>query len=126
MSDPFRLPRTKQCAKCPWKVTTDPYDIPHGYDPEAHAALRSTIADPADPLASLTAATLRMMACHEHPDGKEVPCVGWLINQLGPGNNIGLRLRMRRCENIEDVELDGEQHDRFEDTLPRGQRGVST
>ncbi len=59
-----------------------------------------------------------MMSCHERPPGKEVPCVGWLVNQLGPGNNIGLRLRMMRCENLQDVVLDGEQHATFEDTLP--------
>lgn len=28
-----------QCAKCPWKVTTDPFDIPDGYCPTKHAAL---------------------------------------------------------------------------------------
>lgn len=113
-----RLSRTVQCAKCPWKVTTDPYDIPRGYDPEAHAALRSTIADPADPLGGLMASTLRMMACHEHPTGDEVVCVGWLINQLD-GNNIGLRMAMRDCDNLHEVVLIGEQHACFDDTLPR-------
>lgn len=110
-----RLARTLQCAKCPWKVSTNPYDIPRGYDPKAHAALASTIADAG---AVPVGTSLHMMACHEHPPGKEVPCVGWLANQLGPGNNIGLRFAMRRCENLNEIVLDGEQHRRFEDTLP--------
>jgi len=45
-------------------------------------------------------------------------CVGWLMNQLGPGNNIGLRMRMMSCENAKKIRLRGEQHETFEDTLP--------
>lgn len=40
------------------------------------------------------------------------------MNQLGPGNNIALRLRMRHCGNIGHVQLDGSQHECFEGTLP--------
>ena len=58
------------------------------------------------------------MACHESPIGKETHCVGWLMNQLGPGNNIALRLEMRNYD-LSQVQLDGEQHETFEDTLPR-------
>lgn len=42
-------------------------------------------------------------------------CVEWLHNQLGVGNNIGLRMQMRNCENIRDLKVIGEQHERFED-----------
>lgn len=119
-----RLPRTKQCDKCPWKVSTDPYDIPGGYSVRKHKALKDTIADPT---MLQFGGGLRMMACHEHPPGKEVPCVGWLVNQLGPGNNIALRLQMLNCENARNIELDGPQHQRFEDTLPkRRKRGRKT
>lgn len=59
-----------------------------------------------------------IMACHEHEPGDEAHCVGWLMNQLGPGNNIGLRLKMMSCENAKHIKLDGEQHETFEDTLP--------
>jgi len=45
-------------------------------------------------------------------------CVGWLMNQLGPGNNIPLRLSVLSCENLKQVRLVGEQHETFEDTLP--------
>ncbi len=58
------------------------------------------------------------MACHEAPVGKEVHCVGWLVNQLGPGNNLGLRLRVITGQVDANVEVDGEQHACFEDTLP--------
>jgi hypothetical protein len=103
----------KQCKKCPWKVDTDPYEIPNGYCPTKHAALRNTIAEPGSLRGGAS-----MMACHETPQGKELPCVGWLVNQLGPGNNIGLRLAVRSGRIDANVETVGEQHERFEDTLP--------
>jgi hypothetical protein len=108
----WRLKRTTQCAKCPWRKDVDPYDIPNGYDVEKHRALKSTIVSG---LASLASGTMRVMACHESHDAH---CVGWLMNQLGPGNNIGLRMMMRDCSNAGKVRLIGEQHERFEDTLP--------
>ena len=106
----------KQCAKCPWKVSTDPNEIPNGYCKKRHGALKDTIAEPAS-LRGVGGA-LRMMACHETKKGKELPCVGWLAHQLGPGNNIGLRLAVSMGRIDADFELDGEQHERFEDTLP--------
>jgi hypothetical protein len=105
----------KQCAKCPWKVGTDPNEIPNGYCERKHAALQSTIKSG---LASI-GNTLRMMACHETKAGKELPCVGWLANQLGPGNNIGLRMAVGAGRVSANFELDGEQHERLEDTLPQ-------
>lgn len=58
------------------------------------------------------------MACH-HSNGKdEMYCVGWVNNQLGVGNNIGLRIKMMNCENIGQLKTVGKQHQRFEDTLP--------
>lgn len=61
------------------------------------------------------------MACHESMPGSETYCIGWLIHQLGPGNNIGLRFRMLNYD-LSGVELDGDQHERFEDTLPKKRR----
>ena len=113
----FKLKRLRQCAKCPWKQSADPHEIPNGYSEEMHEALADTIAQPGD-LRSAFGGELRAMACHEHAPGDEAYCVGWLMNQLGPGNNIGLRLRMMSCENIRHVQLDGPQHETFEDTLP--------
>ena len=115
MSEKFKLIRTKQCAKCPWKVDTDPFEIPDGYCPIKHANLKETISD--NPLDFLRA-NKKAMACHHSDGSDQMYCVGWLHNQLGVGNNIGLRMQMMRCENIRDLKIVGEQHERFEDTLP--------
>lgn len=109
----WRLKRTKQCAKCPWRKDVNPRDIPNGYSVEKHCALESTIAK--HPLDGLFAPTMRVMACHETRD---THCVGWLVNQVGSGNNIALRIQMASCENASAVRTIGKQHERFEDTLP--------
>lgn len=113
----WKLKRTAQCKKCPWRVDVDPHDIPNGYCETKHAGLASTIAKPAD-LESLTADSMHVMACHETHDAH---CIGWLSNQLGVGNNIALRLRARTCENIEKMRVVGAQHPNFEATLPKKQ-----
>lgn len=101
----------RQCAKCPWKASTNPRDIPNGYCETKHRKLKETIAT----LGQINVGTLRIMACHETD---KLACVGWLVNQLGPGNNIGLRLACMRDPKLADVETVGEQHETFEDTLP--------
>src|SRR5277367_6809998 len=105
----------RQCAKCPWKTSTDPHDIPDGYCEAAHAKLAGTIAEPGQ---LPTTDALHLMACHESRRGRELPCVGWLVHQLGPGNNIGLRLAVRTRRIDANVRTVGPQHERFEDTLP--------
>lgn len=115
MKKTFKLNRTKQCAKCPWKVDTDPYDIPDGYDVEKHKALSCTIAEGLN----IFSPTMKIMACHHSEPGNEDYCIGWLHNQLGSGNNIGLRIKMMACENICDMQVYGEQHEQFQDTLPQ-------
>jgi hypothetical protein len=109
-----KLKRTKQCAKCPWRKDVDPNYIPNGYCPTKHAALDKTIAKEGD-LSFLADGAMNVMACHETHDSH---CLGWLMNQLGPGNNIGLRIAMMGCENIHKVKLVGEQHRTFRETLP--------
>lgn len=109
----WKLKRTAQCVKCPWRVGVDPHEIPNGYCDTKHRNLAKTIALPGElPVAGQP---LRVMACHETDDAH---CVGWLHNQLGVGNNIALRLSMRGCENVGKLRLRGEQHHTFEDTLP--------
>lgn len=113
----------RQCSKCPWKKSTDPNEIPNGYSEAKHRALADTIAKPGDvPRAD----TIRIFACHETPIGRELPCVGWLVNQLGPGNNIALRLRIFTGLIDANVRTDGPQHERFEDTLPKRTTRKST
>ena len=104
-----------QCAKCPWKVGTDPTEIPNGYDAEKHARLDGTIATPGE---LRLRGKLRIFACHESTKGRELPCVGWLVNQLGVGNNILLRLACSQGLVDANVRTVGPQHDCFEDTLP--------
>jgi len=113
--------RTKQCKACPWRKGVRPEkDIPGGYCVKKHEALSSTIANPGDPM-TLAPGGVRMMACHDSPVGAEQPCVGWLINQLNEGNNLGLRM-LARDGRFRDVQTDGPQHKRFEDTLPKKRR----
>ena len=106
----------RQCAKCPWKVGTDPRQIPNGYCERKHERLSNTIAtgSPAEQLSSN--AQLRIMACHET---HELPCVGWMHNQLGEGNNIVLRLAVSSGRIDGKFEVVGEQHACLEDTLPQ-------
>jgi hypothetical protein len=110
----FKIPRTVQCAKCPWKVSTNPFEIPEGYDVEKHENLSCTINSGLDSLRSNNA-----MACHHSDGNDQMYCIGWLVNQLGPGNNIGLRIKFMSCENARDIKVKGKQHEKFEDTLPQ-------
>ena len=110
----WKLKRTRQCEKCPWRKDVDPLDIPDGYCEIKHQNLESTIAREGD-ISSVFLGELRVMACHETG---EAHCIGWLMNQLGPGNNIGMRIRMSSCENSKHLKLVGEQHETFQDTLP--------
>lgn len=111
-----------QCKTCPWKVTTDPTaEIPN-YVPELARALTCTIAK--SPMESLfpvigAGGPMRMMACHYSRPGEEFPCAGWLEHQLGVGNNIAVRLLVVQGRLPVPV-TEGEQHERYEDTLPCG------
>lgn len=108
----------KQCASCPWRVSCVPErDIPNGYSVEKHAALKGTIAYPG----ALRLGAMRVMACHYSPVGAERACAGWLSNQLDEGNNIGARLAVMSGR-LPAPEVEGEQHARFEDTLPKTRR----
>lgn len=105
--------RNNQCKACPWRKSVKPErDIPGGYCETMHRGLKSTIAEGVE---SVRRGAL--MACHESPKGNEQPCVGWLVNQLGPGNNVGLRM-LALDGRFRNVRTDGPQHERFEDTLP--------
>lgn len=106
--------KLKQCKSCPWRVDCVPdKDIPNGYSAALHEKLRATIQSG---FSSLTCR--RAMACHYSNPGEETPCAGWLQNQLGPGNNIGARLAVMTGK-WPVPEVDGPQHESFEDTLPR-------
>jgi hypothetical protein len=107
-----------QCAKCPWKVSTNPHDIPDGYCAEKHAGLKSTIAEPAN-LRDIGRIDMVGMACHETTGRGALPCVGWMYHQLGDGNNIALRMDVTFGHVDGDIEVVGEQHPNLEATLPK-------
>lgn len=108
----WKLKRTAQCKKCPWRKDVDPHDIPNGYCETKHQRLESTIAKPGE----FPSGPLRVMACHETDDAH---CVGWVAHQVGPGNNIGLRMQLMTCSNVKAIRLVGDQHETFQDTLPK-------
>ena len=117
----FKLQKCKQCSHCPWLKTTNPYDIPHNYSLENHENLRDTIATASSIeqlLEHKSGKPFKIMACHESTQKQEYPCIGWLINQNN-NNNIRLRIWLANCENYQDIELAGEQHDNFEGTIPQ-------
>lgn len=112
----------KQCKACPWKVSTDPErDIPGGYSADKHCALEGTIATPGDLRTLINGGPLRVMACHESTPGAERECVGWVMHQLGPGNNLALRV-LATDGRYKDFRTVGPQHERFEDTLPASRK----
>lgn len=119
MDGPDRKKRRVHCRVCPWRKDVDANDIPNGYCEVKHANLRSTIAS-GDAMSQLAENQgMRMMACHESPIGEEKPCVGWLDNQLGSGNNIPLRIAASAGRIDYDYELVGDQHATLEETLPK-------
>lgn len=106
-----------QCKTCPWRVDADPYAIPN-YQRELHAKLDRTIQSGVESLFRvLSTGTRNVMACHYSKAEAEFPCAGWLHNQLGVGNNIAIRLAVMSGK-LPPPEVDGPQHERFEDTLP--------
>lgn len=111
----FKPKTVRQCPTCPWRVGADPNKIPN-YVPELARNLRGTISSG---LESVTNA--RTMACHYSKPGKETACAGWVHNQLGAGNNIGVRLRVMNGS-LPVPDVDGEQHESYEDTLLEDER----
>lgn len=105
-----KLKRTKQCANCPWKKSTKHEDIDRreGFDVEYYKSVRDDFVS--RPGFIGMSQDHDNMGCHKHPDEDDVPCIGWLAHEVGPGNNIGLRLWLTQFENSWDIETVGEQH----------------
>ena len=113
----WKLKRTKQCAKCPWRQDANPWEIPGDYSLEQHQDLAVKIAEPGA-LEGINK-PLPVMACHEHDSPEGVLCVGWLQHQLNEGNNSPLRIQFMTCQNADSLEVIGPQHPTFQDTLPK-------
>lgn len=112
---PKKRTEVVQCKSCPWRVDCVPdRDIPN-YRRKLHEGLTDTIESG---LGSLFQSNGKVMACHYSKPPDEFPCAGWLYNQLGAGNNIGVRLAVMTGR-LPPPRIDGEQHETFEDTLPK-------
>lgn len=120
MRDAWQLEKTEQCKTCPFKKHSNPFDILNGYSIERHESLRQTITDDIPVEQQLEdlhkGEPLIIMACHHYHSAH---CIGWLYNQINRGNNIRLRMQLMTCKNADQIRLDGEQHETFEDTIPR-------
>lgn len=104
-----------QCKSCPWRVDCVPdRDIPN-YNRTLAEKLKEAIGRPGD-VTEVFTRERRIMACHYSKPGEEFPCAGWLANQLGPGNNIAVRLDVATGR-MPPPEIDGPQHEHYEDTL---------
>jgi hypothetical protein len=125
VSDNKEPEKVHQCKSCPWRVDCEPEkDIPGGYCVKLHEGLKNTIKSGLDSL-SAVGGVIRVMACHHSKPGAEFVCAGWLDNQIGPGNNIAARIAVMTGRWPVPV-VDGEQHERFEDTLPKPRARTST
>ena len=103
-----------QCRSCPWRVACVPdKDIPR-YDRELAKGLTRTIQSG---IASMFQKERHVMACHYSKPGEEFACAGWLHNQIGVGNNLGVRIAVMTGHHPVPV-IDGDQHESYEDTLP--------
>ena len=120
----WKLSRTIQCPKCPWRKDAKPREIPNGYCEVKHENLANTIAEPEGEseqvVKQLANKEFNAFACHETgvKGGKHEYCIGWVKNQL-QHNNIILRIKFLDCENVTEMRTIGEQHKCFEDTLPK-------
>lgn len=120
----WKLDRTVQCPKCPWRKDANPREIPNGYCELKHKHLVNTIAEPEGEVEQiekqLSSKELHAFACHETGlNGSEQQyCIGWVKNQLH-NNNILLRIKFINCENAHEMRTIGEQHESFKDTLPK-------
>ena len=109
------LLKTKQCRHCPWRKDSDLSKIPN-YSRAQHEDLENTIADDGN-LTGL-GKSLNVMACHNKQiSGEDLTCIGWLVNQVGVGNNIPARIQLLSYDNGNEIETFGEQFETFEETL---------
>ena len=113
MKKTWRLNHPKQCTTCPWIKKNNTSSIPN-YNREKHCNLECTISRS---VGDNIVGDITFMACHKSDEGNEITCIGWLYNQLGVGNNIGLRLMARGCENLSEMEVVGEQVNSFDETF---------
>ena len=113
------MPR-RQCRHCPWKKNVDLEDIP-AYSQEKHEEMLQSLRHRGG---LETVVDLHIMACHETDEGKELTCVGWAAYELGPGNNLGLRMQAATGKLDTSFVLDGPQVESLISTLYREEDGA--
>jgi len=104
----------QQCKTCPWKKGAKCANIPN-YDLNLHQDLSKSIADEDGNLSKLNQ-PITGMACH-YSGQNQIPCAGWLHNQIGDGNNIPLRIWFSNNYPNGSIEVDGEQKQNFQETF---------
>ena len=104
----------KQCVTCPWRADVDPWNMPGGHGYVLPEMLSSHTPSGME---SLATPVLRVATCHEAAIAKKLPCVGWLVHQLGPGNNFAVRLAVLRGSIDANVRTLGKQRDLPEEIL---------
>jgi len=107
--------KRQQCKTCPWRKGSKCANIPK-YDLDLHQDLVETIADEGGNLSKL-GQPVAIMGCHYSSDKKQIPCVGWLHNQIGDGNNIPLRIWFSDNYPNDSIKVDGEQKQNFQQTF---------
>jgi hypothetical protein len=114
----MQLTQTKQCANCPWKVDRDLSKIT-GYNRDNHQDLNGTIANPDIDISEVihqVTTPMRLMGCHYSTDDLQLPCIGWIYNQLR-NNNLALRMALIRSRQVKKLEIDGPQRVTFAETF---------
>lgn len=93
--------RKRQCPNCPWKKSTTA--IPGGSSEKWEELVTGF-----EVSGRTFGGPLRAMQCHDSEDEDPQYCAGWVVNQLGPGNNLQLRV-MALDGRFDDVRTVGPQ-----------------
>lgn len=101
----------KQCGNCPWKKSTklEDIDCKEGFDMDYYESVRDDYVACHD-----FDRSHKNMGCHKFPNDSQ-PCIGWLLHEAGPGNNIGIRLMLSCVDNANELETFGPQHKSIKD-----------
>lgn len=107
----MHLSHTTQCKTCPWRVEASLEDIPR-YSRAQLEDLEESCNQ-----SGISSLSSHAMMCHHAKSNEFRPCLGWLVYAIGPGQNFGARMIANNIKNLGDVQLLGEQHETFQDTL---------
>ena len=96
--------KRQPCDNCPWRKSTDPHTQIPNYRVEMAENLAHTCRDDG----------MAVMACHKTTEGKELACVGFVL-QVGV-ESIGVRLRFFGGDSPDNYEVgDADLYNTFEE-----------